>query len=220
MALLLTATKRTEMGKNLESLRIAGSLPAVVYGPKQESLSITLNQKEFEKVFKVAGESTVVTLTVDGVEIPSLIHEVDHDPVKGTLRHADFYAIVKGQKVEVMVPLEFVGESIAVKDLGGNLVRTLFEIEVEADPMNLPHELNVDITPLLVIGDHVLAKDIVLPPGVMLVTGPDEVVAIIAAANQEPVEEVVAEVDMAAIGDSVERGKKDEEGSEGGEEAK
>ncbi len=211
MTLELTATKRTEMGNALAALRATGAMPAVIYGPKQEPVSITVDRRDFEKVFKKAGESTVVTITVDGKAIPTLIHDVDHEPVTNAVRHADFYAIVKGQKVEVEVPLVFVGESAAVK-AGANLVKTLHEIEVEADPMNLPHELSVDISLLAAIGDQVTAGQITLPSGVTLVTDAEEIVAIAAAANEEVLDEPVAAVDMSAIETSVEKGKKEEEG--------
>lgn len=211
MTVGLSATKRTEKGNALDTLRAGGVMPAVVYGPKQEPISITVNQREFEKVFKQAGESTVVSVSLDGAEIPTLIHDVDLDPITNLPRHADFYAIVKGQKVEVQIPLVFVGESAAVKG-GANLVKTMYEVEVEADPMNLPHELSVDLTKLAALGDQVLASDIVLPTGVTLVTDSTEVVALVAEAKEEVLEEVPATVDMTAIGDSVERGKKEEEG--------
>jgi large subunit ribosomal protein L25 len=213
MTIALMATKRTELGKDVSVLRKAGSMPAVVYGPKQESLSITLNRREFEKAFKSAGESTVITINVDGTAIPTLIHEVDHDPVTNAPRHADFYAIVKGQKVKVKIPLEFTGESAAVKG-GANLVKTLYELEVEADPMNLPHELVVDITSLVEVGSQIVAGDIVLPTGVELMENPEEVIAIAAAAKEEVIEEAPVAVDMTQIADSVERGKKEEEGEE------
>ncbi|MEN9390490.1 MAG: hypothetical protein RLZZ283_590 [Candidatus Parcubacteria bacterium] len=213
-ALDIKASKRTALGKAVADLRKGGEMPAVVYGPKQESTSITLNTREFEKLFKAAGESTVVNVSIDGETVPTLIHEVDHDPLTGTVRHADFYAIVKGQKVSVQVPLEFVGESPAVKE-GANLVKTMHELEVEADPMNLPHELMVDISTLAAIGDQVLAQDITLPSGVTLVTNAEEVIALIAAANEEVIEEAPTAVDMSAIGDAVERGKKEEEVIEG-----
>lgn len=214
MVMELTATKRTEKGNSLAALRAKGAMPAVVYGPKQETIPVTLDQRDFVKVLKAAGESTVVNVTVDGTVIPTLIHEVDRDPVTDVPRHADFYAIVKGQKVEVQVPLEFVGESPAVK-AGANLVKTMHEIEVEADPMNLPHELTVDISLLVEVDSQILAKDIVLPSGVTLVTGPDEVVAIAAAAVEEVIEEAPTTVDMAAIETSVEKGKKEEAAGEG-----
>jgi large subunit ribosomal protein L25 len=216
MTIELTASARTEKGNALDTLRAKGSMPAVVYGPKQESLSITLNLREFEKVYKDAGESSVVSIMLDGAIIPTLIHEVDHDPVTSVPRHADFYAIVKGQKVKVKIPLEFTGESEAVK-AGANLIKTMHEIEVEADPMNLPHELPVDISKLAAVGDQILAQDIMLPSGVLLAENPEEVVAIAAEAKEEVVEEVPVAVDMTQIGDSVERGKKED--AEAGPEA-
>lgn len=212
----LKAQKRTVMGKAVAALRAAGSIPAVVYGPKQEALSITLNTREFEKLFKEAGESTVVNISVDGDQIPALITEVDHDPVTDAIRHADFYAIVKGQKVKVNIPLEFVGESPAVK-AGANLVKTMHEVEVEADPMNLPHELTVDISVLAEVGAQILAKDIALPAGVELTINPEEVVALTAEAKEEVLEEAPVAVDMSAIEQSVEKGKKEEEGGGEGE---
>ncbi len=215
----LTAQKRTALGKGVAPMRAAGEIPAVVYGPKQESTSITLNRKDFEKVFKAAGESTVVKLIVDGDELTVLVHDVDYDPVTNVIRHADFYAVVKGQKVEVMIPLEFVGESAAVK-AGANLVKTLYEIEVEAEATNLPHGFEVDISVLTEVGAQILAGDIKMPAGVTLVTNPEEVIALTAAAVEEELDTPVVGPDMAAIGDSVERGKADEEVAEGGEEAK
>ncbi len=210
MTIELTATKRTQKGNALDTIRAGGAMPAVVYGPKQEALSITVNARDFGKVLKSAGESTIVTVIIDDAPIPTLIHEVDRDPITNTPRHADFYAIVKGQKVQVMIPLEFVGDSEAVKG-GANLIKTMHEIEVEADPMSLPHELTVDISKLVAIGDQVLAQDITLPAGVTLVGDTEEVVAIAALAKEEVIEESPVAVDMTAIGDSVERGKKEEE---------
>ena len=205
----IQAAKRGVSGKGVQALRKDGLMPAVVYGPKQEALPIEMNQREFAKVLEKAGESTVISLSVDGEAHNVLIHEVDYDPVTSIARHADFYAIVKGQKVKVDIELEFVGESLAVKQ-GGNLVKALHELEVEADPMNLPHDLKVDISALAEINSHILAKDIALPAGVTLVTGGDEVVATVVEAKEEEVVPVTAP-DMTAIETSVERGKKEEE---------
>lgn len=205
----IKAAKRGVSGKGVQALRKDGLMPAVIYGPKQEALPVEMNQREFAKVLEKAGESTVISLSVDGEAHNVLIHEVDYDPVTSVARHADFYAIVKGQKVKVDIELEFVGESLAVKQ-GGNLVKALHELEIEADPMNLPHELKVDISVLAELNSHILAKDIPLPAGVTLVTGGDEVVATVVEAKEEEVVPVTAP-DMTAIETSVERGKKEEE---------
>jgi large subunit ribosomal protein L25 len=209
MVMEIKAAKRGVSGKGVQALRKDGLMPAVIYGPKQEALPVEVNQREFAKVLEKAGESTVINLSVDGESHNVLIHEVDYDPVTSVARHADFYAIVKGQKVKVDIELEFVGESLAVKQ-GGNLVKALHELEVEADPMNLPHDLKVDISALAELNSHILAKDIVLPAGVSLVTGGDEVVATVVEAKEEEVVPVAAP-DMTAIETSVERGKKEEE---------
>lgn len=209
MVIEIKAAKRGVSGKGVQALRKDGLMPAVVYGPKQEATPIEMNQREFAKALDKAGESTVISLSVDGEAHNVLIHDVDYDPVTNVARHADFYAIVKGQKVTVEIPLTFVGESPAVKQ-GGNLVKALHEIEIEADPMSLPHELTVDISSLVEMNSHIVAKDIVLPAGVSLVTAADEVVATVVLAKEEE-EAPVAGPDMSAIETSVERGKKEEE---------
>jgi large subunit ribosomal protein L25 len=211
MVVTLAATKREETGKRVSALFAAGKLPAVVYGPKQEATPITLSAKEFEKVFRDAGESSVIELAGVGASpLQVLIHEVDHDPVTHRPRHADFYAIEKGAKVEVSVPLEFIGESAAVK-AGANLVKVLHELAIEAAPADLPHDLTVDISILANVGDQIHVRDIKLPAGVSLQIDADEVVALIQEV-QEEVEEAPAAIDMDAI--EVEKKGKEEEGTE------
>jgi large subunit ribosomal protein L25 len=182
-------------------------MPAVVYGAKEESTAIEVSAKDFAKTYAEAGESGVVSLVVDGTAKNVLIYEVDLDPLTNLPRHVDFYAIQKGQKIETEVPIVFVGEAPAVKELGANLIKVLHELKVEAEATAIPHEISVDVSGLTTINQQIEAKDLRLPPGVTLVTKPDEVIAIIAAAVEEPVEEVAAP-DMAAIEISEERGKK------------
>lgn len=209
----LKATRRSVTGKGVQALRREGRMPAVMYGGKENTLPIDVETKEFLHVFKEAGESTVVTLTIDGDAKSVLIHDVDLDPVTNEPRHADFYAITKGQKVEVEVPIVFTGEAPAVKELGANLIKMLHEVEVEAEATNLPHELTVDVSSLVALESHISAKDIALPAGVTLITNPDEIVAGLAMPDEEP-EEPAPAPDMASIGISEERGKKEEEGEE------
>jgi large subunit ribosomal protein L25 len=180
--LTLEVTKRAQGG--VGALRRAGSVPAVVYGAHQESTPIAIDAKVFDKIFTEAGEATIVALTGLGAELPTLIHEVDLDPLTNRPRHVDFYAVTKGQKVEVAVPLRFVGEAPAAK-AGANIVKVLHELEIEADPMNLPHDIEVDLAALANVGDQIHAKDLKLPAGVTLMTSPEEVVVLV----QEVVEE-------------------------------
>ena len=168
----LAVQRREEAGPKAGALRRAGTLPAVVYGAHQEATPIAVDAKAFGKALTSAGESTIVSLEGLGAPLPTLIHEVDLDPITHLPRHVDFYAVTKGQKVEVAVPLSFVGESPALK-AGASLVKVLYEIEIEADPMNLPHEIEVD-TEALAIGDQIHAKDLTLPAGVTVITEPEE----------------------------------------------
>jgi large subunit ribosomal protein L25 len=201
--------QKREGGKTVEDAKI----PAVFYGPKAESTPIWVNEIELLKVWKEAGESTVVTLSLDGVDHDTLIHDIDREPVKGKIRHVDFYVLEKGKKVEIAIPLEFVGVSEAVKTLGGNLVKVLHEIEIEAMPKDLPHNIEVDISSLVDFDSQIHAKDIKLPAGVTLKTEEDEVVALVAEAKEEA-EEAPAEIDMSAIEVTDKKGKKEEDGED------
>ena len=146
-----------------------------------------------------AGEATIVSLAGLGEPLPTLIHEVDLDPITNQPRHVDFYAVTKGEKVEVHIPLEFIGVSAAV-EAGANLVKVMHELEVEADPMNLPHDIKVDISALKVLGDKIHASDLILPKDITLVTPAEEVVALVQEVVEEKEEEVVAPVaDIASI---------------------
>lgn len=194
----LQATLRTEMGKAAKSLTDDGRMPAVVYGPKHEAQSITVSLPEFKKVLRDAGESSVVNLEGLGSSVQVLIHEVDRDPVTTTPRHADFYAIEKGAKVEVAVPLTFVGESAAVK-AGANLVKVMHELEIEADAANLPHDIEVDITALAQTGDQIHVSDIVLPKGVVAKAEPEDVVALIQEIEVETEEAPVLDMDAIEV---------------------
>ncbi len=198
--------------QNVDALRKAGKMPAVFYGKKTESTPITIERKDFIKVWNAVGESGVVTIKTAKGTVDALINAVDVDPVSDIPRHADFYVFEKGKKIEVDVPLEFVGVSPAVKDLGGSLVKTLHEIKVSADPQHIPHHIEVDISSLVDFQSQILAGDLVLPTGVVLVELPEEVVATAAAPKEDEPEET-APVDLSAI-EVEKKGKKEEEGAE------
>lgn len=207
----LTATSRTATGKAGRALATAeGTVPGVVYGPKQETLMVSIPLRALEAVLRHGGESSLIEL--QGLDKPMqvLIHDLDVDPVTSVPRHADFYAVEKGAKVTLSVPISFVGESAAVK-AGANLVKTMHEIEIEAAPDKLPHEIEVDITALAEIGDQIHVSDLKAPNGVEILTDGEEVVAL-AQAVQEEVEEESAAPDMDAI--EVEKKGKDEEAAE------
>lgn len=180
------------------NIRRAGAIPAVVYGGKQKAVSISVDARAFEKVLKEAGEATIVSLSGLGAALPTLIHEVDFDPITSRPRHIDFYAVTKGEKVTVAIPLEFVGESAAVED-GANLVKVLHEIEIEADPMNLPHAIEVDLSALAAVGDQIHAADLKLPSGASLAGEPGEVIALAQEVVEEKEEAIVADISSVQV---------------------
>ncbi len=189
-------------------------MPAVYYGFKELSTPITVSRAAFKKVLREAGESSVVVLSGGGKKIEALIHEIDFDPIKGEPRHADFYVIEAGKKVEVSVPLHFEGVSPAVKNLAGILVKVLHEIKIEAFPKDLPHSITVNIETLVDFESQIHVKDITLPVGVTSLEESEEVVALISAPKEEK-EEEVAPIDLSAI-EVEKKGKKEvvDEGTE------
>lgn len=196
--------------KKLTAIRAEGYIPAVFYGHNQETTPCVFALNEFKKVWKTAGESSIVVLEMPKGKVNALITEVQVDPVKGMPVHVDFYVVEKGHEVAVKVPVEFTGVSEAVKTLGGQLVKVMHELEVKAQPENLPHSLTVDIAPLATLDSQILAESIVLPKGVTLVTHGNEVVAAIAVAKEESAETPV--MDLSAI-EVEKKGKKEEEAS-------
>ena len=215
--MLSIAVEKRESKANLNASRKAGKIPAVFYGRKAKSTPIWLTEKEFIKVWKKAGETSVVELKGTGIDHQALIHEIDSDPVSDKIRHADFYIIEKDQKLEISVPLNYVGVSGAIKDLGGILVKVLHEIKIEALPKDLPHSLDVDISSLVAFDSKIHAKDIKLPAGVELKEKLDATVAGVDQPREEKEEEPVP-VDLSAI-EVEKKGKEPVEGEEGAADA-
>lgn len=204
----LTVEKR-DKSQNPHTLRSKGILPAVVYGRGEESTPVSVNLKDFQKVLKAAGESTVISLTGLGSAKDALIHEVSYDVMSGAPIHADFYAIQKGQTVTVSIPLEFDGVAPAVKDLGGILTKVMHEIEIECEPKDLPHAIHVDISKLATLDSQIHVSDLTFPKSAKVSAEQDEVVALITVAKEES-EEPATPTDLSAIEISEERGKKEE----------
>ena len=213
---ILTAIMRSKTDK-LASVRNNGMVPAVVYGARVENTMLSVSSVDFEKVLKSAGESSTVLLEIKGDEskketskkIDVLIHDVQVDPVKGFPIHIDFLAIDMNKSIEVTIPVEFIGIAPAEKNSLGVLVKVMHEVEIEALPKDLPHNVTVDVSTLVNLDDQIHAKDIILPKGVKMVTEGDEVVALIAMIKEET-EEIVAPVDLSSI-EVEKKGKKDEE---------
>jgi large subunit ribosomal protein L25 len=189
-----------------------GYIPAVYYGSQTESTPIFINASEFSKMLAHEGSSSSVTLVTEKGNETAMIQDIQYHPVKGGVIHADFYVLEKGQKVHVKTPIEFVGESDAVK-AGGVLVKVLRELSVEGDPSALPHEFTVDISALTSPESVIRVGDIKLPHGVTLYhMNEGDIIASIATAQEEVVE--AAPVDLSAI-EVEKKGKKEEEAEAG-----
>jgi len=209
----LSAKIRRETGRKINAIKNAGKIPAVVYGPGVKNVLIEIDYKEFQKVFKEAGESSLISLRVEEEkeERPVLVHEIQKDSVSDSIIHIDFFQASLKEEVEANVPLVFEGVSLAVKDLGGTLVKHFSELEVKALPQNLPHEIKISIDELKTFEDHILVKDLILPEKVKVIAKADEIVVSVsrpAKVEEElakPVEEKVEDVEK------VEKEKKTEE---------
>ena len=199
----LIAERRKSIGHQVKSLRRNGQLPAVLYGADNESQPISVDTKSFGKVLKEAGESTLVELVVDGKKHNVLIHDVQVDPLTDLPIHADFLSVRMDKEIHAKIPLEFIGESPAVKGESGILVKVMHEIEIEALPKDLPHALRVDISVLEELKSKIHVRDLGIPAGVKILGHFDDVIVLIEAPRTEeelkevveiPVAEAVAEV--------------------------
>ena len=152
-------------------------MPAVLYGNKVTNQNLTLDAREFDKILKKAGESTIVELVTDDKKVhPVLIHDVQIHYLTSVPTHVDFYEVSLTQKLKAKVVLEFTGEAPAVKTLGGVLVKILNEVEVECLPSDLPHNITVALESLITLQDSLHVKDLKVPAKVKIVTAGDEMV--------------------------------------------
>jgi large subunit ribosomal protein L25 len=184
----LEAQKR-EKTEDVKGLIKSGFIPAVVYGPHLKANKLVkVNANDLRKILAVAGESTLIDLVVDGkVEGKVLIKEDQRDPVKDNIIHVDLYEVDMTKEIHTEIPLHFIGESKAVKELGGVLIRSINEIEVRCLPSALVNHLDVDISGLNTYDDVIKIHDIKLPEGIKLAHDTDDVVATIAAPKAEEV---------------------------------
>jgi len=190
----IKAALRTVLGRKVKQLRKDGFLPATVYGRNFEPISIQFKAMELERLFNEVGESGLVELLVDTQKIPVLFRNPQYSPVESELVHIDCYKVNLKEKITATVPIEFIGESQAVKE-GNNLVEVSNEVEIEALPADLPESITVDITVLNTVDDMITVGDIKLDEKMEMVTQADQVIVKVEKPRVEeetPVEEVTA----------------------------
>ena len=213
----LSAQTREKMGKKNDSLRREGLIPGALYGRKIKNQLVKVNQKDFEEVFKKAGESTLVDLSVgDQSKTEVLIHEIQKDPVTGEFLHIDFYQIRRGEKIIAKIALDFIGESAAVKNQDGVLIKNYDELEIKCLPKDLIHDIKVDLSKLENLEDAVRIKDLDIPKEIEILADEENTVATVAPPRTaEELEELEEKVEEKVEGVEVEKGKeKEEEGKD------
>jgi len=197
----LTAQKRTLVGKKVKKLRKEGLIPANIFGKKIKSQSLSLDKKEFEKVFEEVGETRIVNLEVGGEKEgrPVMIQNLQRNPVTEEILHADLRQVILTEKVTAGIPVEMTGEAPAAEQKLGILIQNISEIEVEALPLDLPEKFAVDVSGLANVGDEILVKSIKIDKSkVELKIDENQVVVKIEPLAKEevappPAEEVVGE---------------------------
>jgi large subunit ribosomal protein L25 len=217
--LTLSAKIRKEFGKKVKPLRQRDVLPAVLYGHKVHNLNLEVDLKDFEKIYHESGESSLLSLEVEGKNLPVLIHDVQFDPLTEKPIHIDFYQPSLKEEIEAKILLVFEGEAPAVKELGGTFVKNISELAVKAIATQLTREIRIDISNLKTFEDNILIKHLTVPKGVRILRNPEDILAWVSPPEKieeelaKPIEEKVEEVK------EVEKEKKEKEAEEkeGGE---
>ena len=217
---VLKASKRDVIGKQVKALRRAGLLPAVIYGRHTEPINVSLDAKSANTALAKVTSSSLVTIDVDGKEYPALVREKQRNYIKGVLTHVDFLAVSLTEKLRAEVSIELTGVSQAVKDFDAVLVTGMHTLSVECLPADLPDRIVVDISPLVKVGDSIHVRDLSLGDNIRILDDGDNMIVNATYAKIEvetvaaPAEgEVAAEAGEPGL--SVERGKKEEEAAEG-----
>jgi large subunit ribosomal protein L25 len=207
--IVLNASQRNIVGKQVRALRRMGQLPGIIYGKGFSPLPILLDSHQAGLVLPTLSSSQLIVINVDGQNHTSLVREKQRHPVTGHLIHVDFQEVSMTERLRAMVELDFIGESPAVKNYNGVLVANLEQLEVEALPADLPERIQVDISPLKEIGDAIHVRDILLSSEVEVLNNLEEIVIVVTAPAAE--EEVEVTETTEAEPEVIERQKKEEE---------
>lgn len=172
----LNAEPRTDAGKGVaRKLRAAGRVPAVLYGQGAETMSLSVDAHEMTRALHSgAGSNVLLDLVVDGKDHLVIPRQIQRNHIRNTLVHVDFLAVSRTQTITTDVPVHEVGEAAGVKE-GGVVEHHLRDLHVESLPQDVPDHIEVDIT-ALAIGDMIHVRDVVAPPGVTILTNPDDAV--------------------------------------------
>ncbi len=211
----IEATKREELGRKAKHVRSEMKIPAVLYGNKVESKPITVGRTDFIKLLKSAGYSSLIDVNIDGGEpVKTVLKNVQVHPISMDPIHADFYQVDMNKEMEATIPLKFIGESRAVKEEGGTLVKALDEVDIRCLPANLPALIEVDLSVLNTFDDSISINDLKLPEGVETIEG-DLTIANVARPLTEEELKALEESQIGDVQAVVSEGDEKKEGEEG-----
>lgn len=220
MQLLLSVHRRETRRKGIAAIRRQGRIPGVMYGHGTANEVLDIPLLPFQRVWQAAGESTLIDVAIDAEPpVKAIIQDIQYDPATGSILHVDFHQVNMKEKIDVHVELAFVGEAVAVKELGGTLVKDRDSIDVECLPQDLVKSITVDISCLKTFDDVIRVADLSLPQGLTLKTGSEDLVAHVEPPRSEAELaelETAVEEDVSKV-EKVEEPKEPEEAVEGAE---
>ncbi len=219
--IVVEAAARSKRGKNENRrLRLTGKVPAVLYGGKGESITLSVNAKQLGAIFRSqSGHNTLFQVDLSGKHEPAILKDWLVDPVTGNLLHVDLLRVAMDVRMRVKVPVHTFGEPAGVKQQGGVYEIVTREVEIECLPADIPTEFKADVSTLM-MGEALRARDLAIDSKLKLLTDPERVLAHVVALRVEeekPVDAVVADAATPAEPEVIKKGKKEVEGEEGEE---
>lgn len=206
----LKAATRTAVKRGVGALRRAGLVPGIVYGRHVDPVCIQVDARELLAVLRTAGRNRLITLNIDGADKMVLAREVQRDPIRGSIRHVDFYQVSMTEKINADVAIEHTGESPDMKSGMGVLLQEMNTLSIRCLPADLVERITVDVSNLKV-DEAIHVRDLVIPPGIEVMDDADAVVIRLTRFSEEKIEEGVTEAGEVEV---IEKGKKEEEEAE------
>jgi large subunit ribosomal protein L25 len=212
---VVAAEPRSSRGKNeARRTRVAGKIPAIVYGAFKDPQAVSVNPKDILKIIRgKSGHNAIFDVEIAGVErTPVIVADEQYDPVKDTLIHIDLKRIDLARKLRVSIPVHSHGEAKGVKQQGGVLDLVTRSIEIECIPDDIPNQFDVDVTELM-IGNNIRVSDLKVGEGIRILTSPDAVIAHVVGIKEEAAATPAEGAPAAAEPEVAKKGKKEEEGA-------
>jgi large subunit ribosomal protein L25 len=212
---VVAAEPRSSRGKNeARRTRVAGKIPAIVYGAFKDPQAVSVNPKDILKIIRgKSGHNSIFDIEISGVErTPVIVADEQYDPVKDTLIHIDLKRIDLTRKLRVSIPVHSHGEAKGVKQQGGVLDLVTRSIEIECVPDDIPNQFDVDVTELM-IGNNIRVSDLKVSDGIRILTPPEAVIAHVVGIKEEAAATPAEAAPAAAEPEVAKKGKKEEEGA-------